>query len=101
MHIQNMTNSKGNKVKNQFLVTGVPAGIYNSEGEHIPSGVMFQSYNSIIAFRDFIGQVWLDRNRWDYSATTGRYRNEFLNEGIAETRKKIASGEYKLVTFND
>lgn len=53
---------------------------------------IFQSYNSIIAIWEN-GKITLGRN-WDYSQTTGRYRNQFLGEGIAETRKKIASGEY-------
>jgi len=41
------------------------------------------------------GQVYLNENYWDYSATTGKHRNQFLGEGIAETRKKIKSGEYQ------
>jgi len=30
----------------------------------------------------------------------GKYRNEFLREGIADTRKKIKSGEYALADLN-
>ncbi len=45
-------------------------------------------------------QVFLDAKYWDYSRTTGNYRNDFLDENIAETRKKIESGEYKLVDLN-
>ena len=45
-------------------------------------------------------QIYLDNDTWDYSSTTGRYRNVFLGEDIHETRKKIKSGEYKLVALN-
>ena len=34
------------------------------------------------------------------SNTTGKYRNIFLDENINETKKKIKSGEYKLVDLN-
>jgi|TARA_R100000479_G_scaffold54981_1_gene26072 hypothetical protein len=47
-----------------------------------------------------VGKVFLDKNYWDYSTTTGKYRNAFLGENIAETRKKIKSGEYILVDLN-
>lgn len=60
----------------------------------------FQSYNSIIAKITSTGQTILDRNFWDYSVTTGKYRNKFLNECIAETRKKIKQGLYKLADLN-
>lgn len=64
-------------------------------------GEFFQSYRSIIAFRPYgDAKTVLDSNYWDYSTTTGKYRNEFLGEGIAETRKKIASGEYILADLN-
>ena len=42
----------------------------------------------------------MDKNTWDYSRTTGKYRNEFLGEGIAETRAKIKKGIYKLWDLN-
>lgn len=83
--VQNMQSR--NDVPNQFE-------IYTDEG------VYFQSYSSIIAFRPYGGKIQLDRESWDYSTTTGKYRNQFLGEGIAETRKKIASGEYELVDLN-
>lgn len=33
---------------------------------------------------------------WNFSRTTGRYRNEFLGEPASETRKKLERGEYAL-----
>ena len=86
MKVKNMTSSQGNKVANQFLIT-------DNGNEY------FQSYRSMIAKKSQ-GKIYLDEYYWDYSVTTGKYRNEFLGEGIAETRKKIASGEYILTDLN-
>ena len=60
----------------------------------------FQSYDTIIAKITNAGQTILDASYWDYSVTTGKYRNKFLNECIAETRKKIKKGLYKLADLN-
>lgn len=74
-------------VKNQFLI----------KTEH---GTYFQSYSSIIAFISNDGEVALDKGLWDYSKTTGKYRNKFLGEDKKATEKKIKSGEYKLLSLN-
>ena len=84
---QMTSNRSGRPVANQFI-------IYTSEGEY------FQSYDSVIAFKDNEGNVTLDSWAWDYSRTTGKYRNQFLGEGIVDTRSKIESGEYKLADLN-
>ena len=60
---------------------------------------VFQSYDSIIAVKEN-GKVTLDKNFWDYSKTTGKYRNQFLGEDINETRRKIKAGIYKLANLN-
>ena len=44
--------------------------------------------------------MYLDENKWDYSVTTGKYRNIFLNETEKETEAKIKSGEYILSNLN-
>jgi len=85
--VSNLTSNNGNKIPNQFEI-------------RTNKGVYFQSYNTIIAFWNNKGQIFLDSNAWDYSRTTGKYRNQFLGENIAETRKKIASKEYKLKNLN-
>jgi len=61
-------------------------------------GVYFQSYNSIIAFVP-IGdnKTQLDKVYWNYSRTTGKYRNQFLGESFQDTRRKIDMGIYELV----
>ena len=84
---QMTSNSSGNPVANQFI-------IYTDKGTY------FQSYNSVIAFRDNERKITLDEYYWDYSRTTGKYRNQFLGEGIADTRAKIELGVYKLADLN-
>tara|TARA_B100001287_G_scaffold232973_1_gene204238 strand:+ start:641 stop:1081 length:441 start_codon:yes stop_codon:yes gene_type:complete len=80
--------NSGRPVANQFI-------IYDAIGNKY-----FQSYNSVIAKIASNGQIFLDKNFWDYSTTTGKYRNKFLGECIADTRKKIKVGEYVLVDLN-
>ena len=81
----NLTTNAGNTPKNQEI-------------RYTPLGRMFVSYGTNIAL-DTGNQIYLDSYYWDYSATTGRYRNQFLNEGIAETRKGIESGYYILTNL--
>tara|TARA_R100001163_G_C5062318_1_gene199389 strand:+ start:1519 stop:1791 length:273 start_codon:yes stop_codon:yes gene_type:complete len=85
--VTNMTSARGNKIANQFL-------IWTDQGQY------FQSYQTIIAFRDNAGNVTLDRNRWDYSITTGKYRNSFLGMNKAQTEKAIKAGQIKLEDLN-
>ena len=91
--------SSGKEVANQFVMVDEGRG---ANGNFIKREV-FQSYQSVIAERvtwsDRV-DVTLDKNYWDYSTTTGKYRNHFLGEGIEETRKKIANGQYKLDDLN-
>jgi hypothetical protein len=87
MKTQNMTNTNGNKVANQFII--------NDDN----GNTFFQSYKSIIVKLNG-DDVELDQKYWNYSNTTGKYRNIFLNETIKDTRKKIKSGEYKLTDLN-
>ena len=63
------------------------------------NSVSFQSYETIICKIEN-GQTFLDEKFWDYSKTTGKYRNIFLGETKQETTKKINSGEYKLTNLN-
>ena len=93
MKVHNMTSSNGNKVANQFIVSGSHYG---------QSGQFFQSYDAVIAFKPYCcASITLDRNYWDYSVTTGKYRNKFLGETKKETQAKIDSGEYILADLNN
>jgi len=53
------------------------------------------SYNTAVASKYTDGTVTLT-DAWDYSRTTSKFRNQFLNETTADTRNKLISGEYKL-----
>jgi hypothetical protein len=86
IEVLTMQTRGGNAAENHFIIR---------KG----STYYFQSYNSLIAKKQG-DKIQLDKYYWDYSATTGRYRNDFLGESIAETRKKIKSGEYKLTNLN-
>ena len=81
-----MTSNNGNKIANQFVI-------------YTDNGSIFQSYNSTIVKIDS-GKTYLDKNTWDYSKTTGKYRNIFLNESKKDTEEKIKSGEYILTDLN-
>lgn len=70
-------------VKNQFILT-------DDQGNRF-----FKSYDAIIAKIDRTGAVTLSTS-WDYSKTTGKYRNLFLGEDKKATEKKIQSGLYKI-----
>jgi hypothetical protein len=112
--VRNMQSPQGNDVPNQFI-------IYTDKGRY------FQSYQSVIAYKpngrcisEHLGLMTcthnpketgycdnccpfhtvLDKNTWDYSRTTGKYRNIFLNESKKDTEAKIKSGEYKLANLN-
>ena len=85
--VRQMMSRKWRPVANQFII-------------RVDGGEYFQSYDSIIAYRGDNGLVILDINNWDYSRTTGKYRNAFLGEGIEDTRKRIKSGEYLFANLN-
>jgi len=100
MKVENMTSSWGNKVPNQFIITTTE---YQDAIDMDNDVEYFQSYGSIIVKRVWHVNKWvvyLDKNSWDYSTTTSRYRNIFLGETTRETRKKIKSGEYILTDLN-
>ena len=108
MKVSNMTSTNGNAIPNQFIITEKGNG---ANGNFIKKEV-FQSYQSVICeriiwdpkdcegFRANSIDITLDRNKWDYSTTTGKYRNQFLRETKKETERKIASGEYILADLN-
>jgi len=99
MKVRNMTGINGRAVPNQFVIETEGRGALGNFDKR----EVFQSYDSTIAIRT----VWpnktrieLDRRYWDYSKTTGKYRNQFLGETKKETQAKIDSGEYILTDLN-
>ena len=77
-----MSSHRGNFVSNQNIVT-------------FENAVIFVSYGSIIVV-EYKGVTYLGKD-WDYSRTTGKYRNNFLGETKKETQEKLDSGIYKLL----
>lgn len=78
--------SNGNEVPNQFVII-------------TDKGRIFQSYSTVIAVTEN-GKTILDREKWNYSNTTSKYRNQFLGETTKQTEKKIAAGIYELADLN-
>jgi len=85
-NVSNMQNSRGNINANQFIIRW-------------KDYALFQSYNSPIALIDYKNNTTYIFKDWDYSTTTGRYRNLFLRETKKETLAKLKSGEYIAVGF--
>lgn len=98
MKVKNMTGSKGNKVANQFIIEGCT--IHFDGWDDYTEGDMFQSYKSNIVFKSPESGIFLDKNYWDYSVTTSKYRNQFLGETKKETQAKINDGTYILCNLN-
>ena len=99
MKVSNMTSSRGNAVPNQFYIVGVPPQ-ESFDGVPMKSGDRFQSYRSVIAHHNFTGELFLDSDKWDYSRTTSKYRNQFTGFTTAQTKAGIKDGSIKLVNLN-
>lgn len=69
MTVQNISNKNGRKVPNQFIIR-----------DDATSRTTFQSYDSMIATIDYQNNTITLGKKWDYSRTTGRYRNQFFDE---------------------
>lgn len=87
MKVTNITNSRGRRVPNQFIIEN--GNIYT-----------FQSYNSVIAVVNFDNSAITLGGDWNYSTTTSRYRNAFFEtlgldelSDTASVRKAIKNGE--------
>ena len=65
MRVENLTNDRGNKAVNQFVIT-------------TENGVFFQSYDSMIC-KYVNGQVYVTP-LWDYSNTTRKHFYIFLRD---------------------
>ena len=90
--ISNMESTRGNLVPNQFIIND-----YESRK------TIFQSYDSTIIVIDRLNKVIEVHPDWDYSRTTGKYRNLFFDvEGFYELASKkglleaIEKGEYRV-----
>lgn len=94
MKVTNITNGRGRKVPNQFIITD--GNVYT-----------FQSYESVIAIVDFNNSTITIGSNWNYSTTTSKYRNRFfaglgLDElsdivGVREAIKAGSVAGYKVI----
>lgn len=93
VRVSNMYSPRGGQVPNQFVI-------------ETEEGTYFQSYGSVIAFIPNASNnanllTVLDANKWDFSSTTGKYRNQFLRvDGKCEVEKRIKEGRYILADLN-
>ena len=77
----------GNPIANQFEI-------------YTKKGLYFQSYSTLIAFKPNEGKLKLDKDYWDYSRTTSKYRNKFTGLDTKETKKAIQEKEITLTNLN-
>ena len=89
MKVQNMENSNGNIVKNQFIITDANA-----------RKKTFQSYDSQILDYYENNNNLVVYPEWDYSKTTMRYVKQFINEETCYTYEDKKQFK-KLITEND
>ena len=84
MKVKNMTSASGNKVANQFIIT---------DEEH--NTITFQSYDSEIIRIDYHNETITIFPYYDYSVTTGKYRNKFMRDyGFRDMDNKKAFEYY-------
>lgn len=96
MTVYNMTSRNGNKVANQFII---------EDGRR----TVFQSYESTIAVIDRDNMTIEIYPHWDYSMTTGKYRNMFFDEynlrelstkaGLVKAMEQGKAYGFKVVAF--
>jgi len=82
-----MMSKSGKNVPNQFEIS-------------IGNKTYFQSYDTIIAKVDHNSVITLDKNNWDSSNTTNKYRNIFLGKTTKEIVNEIKTKQIKLKELN-
>jgi len=84
--VENMVSNGGNDVPNQFII-------------RTNNGRMFRSYDSNIAFIPNDESIIYLGKDWDYSRTTSKYRNQFLNMNTEEVKQGIKDKTIKVVNL--
>lgn len=91
MKVRNMRSNNGNKIANQFII----------EDEE-NNKQYFQSYNSTIVCIDYKNKVITIGRDYNYSTTTGKYRNKFFSDNyfdkintLSKLDKALAVGYFE------
>jgi len=69
LKVENIVSDKGNSIANQFVLN-----------DYENSKIVFQSYNSMIIEIDRLNKKVTVGEDWNYSMTTGKYRNIFFRD---------------------
>jgi hypothetical protein len=88
-NVENITSSRGKKIANQFIIK-------------TDKGQFFKSYDSVIAFKpnDPMQPIELDCIKWNYSRTTSKYRNIFLNCDTKDIKQMTKNGDLIFINLN-
>jgi hypothetical protein len=92
--VENMTSRSGNIVPNQVILSDMTGKTFVSYG----SKIVYQSKDR--ASDGLPLEIVMDDRYWDYSRTTGKYRNEFMNMGVQQVRDHIKTGRIKIGDLN-
>ena len=92
--VEQMTSRSGNVVPNQTILSDMTGKTFVSYG----SKIVYQSKDR--ASDGLPLEIIVDENYWDYSRTTGKYRNEFMNMGVQDVRDHIKEGRIQVGTLN-
>lgn len=82
--VENMVSNAGNDVPNQFIII-------------TDYGRMFRSYGSNIVFIPNDEDIIYLGKDYNYSRTTSKYRNQFLNMNLVEIKQGIKDGTIKVI----
>ena len=92
--VEQMTSRSGNVVPNQTILSDMTGKTFVSYG----SKIVYQSKDR--ASDGLPLEIIVDENYWDYSRTTGKYRNEFMNMGVQDVRDHIKEGRIQVGNLN-
>ena len=90
LKVDNMRSVRGGKIANQFVIR-----------DYDNNKVIFQSYASPIVEIDFANKILKVFEDWNYSKTTGKYRNQFMSmefyglNTTKELEKAMCDGMWK------
>jgi hypothetical protein len=89
IRVETMQSPTGGDVPNQVILSTRDNGLR-----------LFKSYGRSIALEEDGKPTLLDERYYDYSRTTAKYRNAFLNDTTDGVKRGIKSGEYILTDLN-